>query len=163
LNRNFTIFKPEWDSISLDRISLACDVARQADVAAVVMQEGARRDSACRLYTLLSHRGRLLMSFFFLFFSFLFFPPCAGLANVCLITDSMTIVRQRVETQIPRKRKGNASQHEKSLEKFYDQVVQAILRHVDFSLIKAVIIASPGFVKVRRVWNAEQPWDLTEV
>jgi protein pelota len=36
-----------------------------------------------------------------------------GLAQVCLITSSMTIVRQRVESTIPRKRKGSASLHDK--------------------------------------------------
>lgn len=33
------------------------------------------------------------------------------------------------------------------LNKFYDAVQQAILRHVDFSVVKCVILASPGFVK----------------
>lgn len=34
------------------------------------------------------------------------------------------------------------------MEKFYDQIMQAILRHVDFSIIKCVVLSSPGFVKV---------------
>ena len=33
------------------------------------------------------------------------------------------------------------------LNKFYEAVMQGILRHVDFSIVKCVIIASPGFVK----------------
>ncbi|CAG8663312.1 15340_t:CDS:10, partial [Cetraspora pellucida] len=33
------------------------------------------------------------------------------------------------------------------LQKFYDQVLQAILRHVNFEIVKVVILASPGFVK----------------
>ena len=36
-----------------------------------------------------------------------------GLANVCLITPSMTLVRAKIETNIPRKRKGSCSQHDK--------------------------------------------------
>lgn len=36
-----------------------------------------------------------------------------GLAHVCLITSSMTIVRARIESSIPRKRKGSATLHEK--------------------------------------------------
>ena len=48
---------------------------------------------------------------------------------------------------IPRKRRGSATQHEKALERFYDTVVQAVLRHVNFEVVKAVVVASPGFVK----------------
>lgn len=31
--------------------------------------------------------------------------------------------------------------------KFFDQVMAAILRHLNFEVVKAVLIASPGFVK----------------
>ncbi|KAL4714575.1 hypothetical protein ACJJTC_006621 [Scirpophaga incertulas] len=70
-----------------------------------------------------------------------------GLAHVCLITPSMTLVRSKIDITIPRKRKGFIQQHEKGLNKFYDAVMQGILRHVDFNIVKCVIIASPGFVK----------------
>lgn len=70
-----------------------------------------------------------------------------GLAHVCLVTASMTIVRAKIDVTIPRKRKGSVSQHEKALQRFYDTVLQAIRRHVNFDVVKAVIIASPGFVK----------------
>ncbi|KAF9421876.1 hypothetical protein HW555_002316 [Spodoptera exigua] len=109
LNRKFTLQKPLWDSVALERVEMACDPAANADVAAVVMQE--------------------------------------GLAHVCLITPSMTLVRSKIDITIPRKRKGFVQQHEKGLNKFYDAVMQAILRHVDFNIVKCVIIASPGFVK----------------
>ena len=36
-----------------------------------------------------------------------------GLAHVCLVTPSMTLVRSKIETSIPRKRKGLCSQHDK--------------------------------------------------
>lgn len=36
-----------------------------------------------------------------------------GIAHICLITSSMTIVRAKIDQVIPRKRKGNVSQHEK--------------------------------------------------
>ncbi|XP_068629462.1 protein pelota [Battus philenor] len=70
-----------------------------------------------------------------------------GLAHVCLITPSMTLVRSKIDVTIPRKRKGFVQQHEKGLNKFYDAVMQGILRHIDFSVVKCVILASPGFVK----------------
>lgn len=37
----------------------------------------------------------------------------AGLAHICLITSSMTIIRAKIDQVIPRKRKGNVKQHEK--------------------------------------------------
>jgi protein pelota len=49
LNRNFTIYKSEWDSIALDRIQEACDVKKRADVAAIVLQEGKH---VCLIYRL---------------------------------------------------------------------------------------------------------------
>ena len=110
LHRNFTIEKILWDSVALERLELATNVAQRADVAAVVLQE--------------------------------------GLANVCLITEHMTVVRQRIELPIPRKRRGDPAQHDKGLNKFFEQILQAILRHVNFDVVKCLIIASPGFVKV---------------
>uniref|UniRef100_A0A1B0FDG4 eRF1 domain-containing protein n=1 Tax=Glossina morsitans morsitans TaxID=37546 RepID=A0A1B0FDG4_GLOMM len=50
-----------------------------------------------------------------------------GLAHVCLITPSMTLIRSKIEVNIPRKRKGNIQQHEKGLAKFYENVMQSIL------------------------------------
>lgn len=109
LNRKFTLIKALWDSVALDRLELACDATQQADVAAVIMQE--------------------------------------GLANICLVTPSMTLVRAKIDVTIPRKRKGLCTQHDKSLLKFFDSIMQAILRHVNFDIVKSVILASPGFVK----------------
>lgn len=109
VNRKFSLIKPEWDSVSMERVDMACDPAQNADVAAIIMQD--------------------------------------GLAYVCLITASMTIVRAKIDVVIPRKRKGNVKQHEKGLTKFYDSVMQAILRHVNFDVVKCVVIASPGFVR----------------
>ncbi|XP_039565922.1 protein pelota homolog [Passer montanus] len=70
-----------------------------------------------------------------------------GLAHVCLVTPSMTLTRAKVEVNIPRKRKGNCSQHDRALERFYEQVVQAIQRHINFEVVKCVLVASPGFVR----------------
>lgn len=33
------------------------------------------------------------------------------------------------------------------LAKFYDNIMQAILRHINFDIVKCVLVASPGFVK----------------
>lgn len=75
LNRKFSLRKPEWDSVALERVDMACDPTQSADVAAIIMQD--------------------------------------GLAHVCLITSSMTLVRAKIDVSIPRKRKGFVQQHEK--------------------------------------------------
>ena len=71
-----------------------------------------------------------------------------GLANVCLVSGGMTITRAKLETHIPTK--GNAAVQQgakKLLQKWHEQVLQAVLRHVDFSVVKVVVLAGPGFVK----------------
>jgi len=70
-----------------------------------------------------------------------------GLAHICLITSSMTLVRAKIDQCIPRKRKGNVQQHEKGLQRYFESVMQGILRHVNFDVVKCVLIASPGFVR----------------
>jgi protein pelota len=108
-NRKFTLAKAEWDTVSLERIEMATDPSKSADVAAVVMQE--------------------------------------GLANLVLISGSMTIVRAKIDVSVPRKRRAAVQQHEKALNRFFDAIVQAILRHVNFDVVKCLLVASPGFTK----------------
>jgi protein pelota len=38
--RNVTIIKDDWDSVALDRVKEACDIAKKAEVGAVVLHEG---------------------------------------------------------------------------------------------------------------------------
>ena len=59
---------------------------------------------------------------------------------------SLTVVKARIDMNIPRKRVGS-SNHSKAVQKFYGAVYQAALRHVDFSKVKCLLLASPGFVK----------------
>ncbi|EUB58449.1 Protein pelota -like protein [Echinococcus granulosus] len=71
-----------------------------------------------------------------------------GLAYVCLITKTTTHVRAKIESTIPRKRANMpTSPHDKAIARFFDQIVQAIERHVRFDVVKCVIVASPGFLK----------------
>lgn len=70
-----------------------------------------------------------------------------GLANICLVTDFMTILRQRIDVSIPRKRKGDTTNaREKGTERFYDAVYQGILRHLPIENLKVILLASPGFI-----------------
>lgn len=70
-----------------------------------------------------------------------------GLAHVCLITPAMTLTRAKIDMQIPRKRKGFTSQHEKGVQRFLDAVCTAFARHVNLQIVKCVVVASRGFVK----------------
>lgn len=40
INRKFSLYKDCWDSVSVERINMACDPAQNSELAAVVMQEG---------------------------------------------------------------------------------------------------------------------------
>ncbi|KAG9510000.1 Protein pelota, partial [Fragariocoptes setiger] len=86
-----------------------------------------------------------------------------GLAFVCLITNTMTIQRAKIEVNIPRKRKNFCSQHDKGLEKFYDNIIQAIIKNINFAVVKCVIVASPGFVKdqfLEHMWREATKQDM---
>jgi protein pelota len=98
LNRKFTLTKPEWDVISFERITTACNVVQKADIAAIVLQE--------------------------------------GLANVALVTENMTVVRQRIECPVPRKGRGSTSGRDKGIARFFAQILEAMIRHVDFDVVK---------------------------
>jgi protein pelota len=78
-----------------------------------------------------------------------------GIANICFITQFQTILKQRVETAVPRKNAGSgrAAGHDKALQKFFKTVVDTLLRQIeglfegkDSSATFPILIASPGFV-----------------
>ncbi|KAJ3276254.1 hypothetical protein HDV01_005702 [Terramyces sp. JEL0728] len=68
-----------------------------------------------------------------------------GLAQICLVTENMTIVRQRIETNVPKKRRGTTTDHDKGIIRFFHQIYQGILHHINFEIVKVLIIAS--FIK----------------
>uniref|UniRef100_A0A1I7X7Z8 ERF1_1 domain-containing protein n=1 Tax=Heterorhabditis bacteriophora TaxID=37862 RepID=A0A1I7X7Z8_HETBA len=84
-----------------------------------------------------------------------------GLAHVCLLTPAMTLVRAKIDMQIPRKRKGFTSQHEKGIQRFLDAVSTAFLRHVNFQVRLIVFIYVLFRSKKRHVSkaNSEQAID----
>uniref|UniRef100_M4B9A5 Eukaryotic peptide chain release factor subunit 1 n=1 Tax=Hyaloperonospora arabidopsidis (strain Emoy2) TaxID=559515 RepID=M4B9A5_HYAAE len=107
-NRDSTLTKKCWDVMSLERINTACDITKQAELVAVVMQ--------------------------------------VGLAHLCFIKGDMTVIRAKIETSVPKKRPGSSARA-KGAEKFYANIVRSIRQHIDFKLVKCVLLASPGFVK----------------
>ncbi|VDN36757.1 unnamed protein product, partial [Gongylonema pulchrum] len=69
-----------------------------------------------------------------------------GLAHLCLLTATMTIVKAKIDMQIPRKRKGYAGQHDRGIQRFFEAIAAAFIRHVDLKVVKCVLIASRGFL-----------------
>jgi protein pelota len=70
-----------------------------------------------------------------------------GLAHLCLVGGATTAVRARIETSMPRKHGAAAAGHDKAVTKFFEAVLQAVLRHVDFGVVRCLLIAGPGFTK----------------
>lgn len=55
-----------------------------------------------------------------------------GLAHVCALTEHQTVLLQRVEVSVPRKRAGAAGQgHERGVERFFEVLLATLRRHVD--------------------------------
>mmetsp|Transcript_16238 Transcript_16238/g.52367 ORF Transcript_16238/g.52367 Transcript_16238/m.52367 type:complete len:418 (-) Transcript_16238:267-1520(-) len=81
-----------------------------------------------------------------------------GLANVCLISHGMSVVKARVESHLPRR--GNAAMATaaaKATDKWRAQVLAALLQHTDLDALKALVVAGPGFAKDDFVrWATEE-------
>ncbi|KFK29276.1 hypothetical protein AALP_AA7G112300 [Arabis alpina] len=73
-----------------------------------------------------------------------------GLANIFLVGRSVTSSRARIETSIPRKHGPAIAGYESALKKFFENVLQAFVKHVDFSVVRCAVIASPGFTKFHK-------------
>lgn len=70
-----------------------------------------------------------------------------GVAHLCLVTDTMTVLRNKIEKSIPRKSRGDGggSSHDKAMGKFLGMVLATVTRNFDLDKLKVVILASPGF------------------
>jgi protein pelota len=77
-----------------------------------------------------------------------------GIANICLITEHQTILRQRVEVSVPRKRRGGIDGHDKGMDKFFSTTLATLTRLMEGGKANAsdpektvpLLLASPGFV-----------------
>ncbi|MCJ1371146.1 Translation factor pelota [Loxospora ochrophaea] len=74
-----------------------------------------------------------------------------GVANICVLSSGRTVLKQRVEVSVPRKRKAG-NDHDKGIERFYRTTMETLLRQVGPDLSEGrgggppVLLASPGFV-----------------
>lgn len=69
-----------------------------------------------------------------------------GISHLYLVSNFLTLLKGKVEVSIPKKRKG-PSQHDKALEKFFSGCLESVTTHVNFDIVKCLVIGSPGFVK----------------
>lgn len=76
-----------------------------------------------------------------------------GTANICMITEHQTILRQHIEVSVPRKRRGGVDGHSKGMDRFFSTVLATLLRQIDLPAAAAatdktlpLLLASPGFV-----------------
>ena len=132
VGRDIRIEKDEWDSIALATVEESCVPGRGAEVGAIVCGEG----QSSSIHSSDGHRK----------------PTdwyCSGTAAFCLLSQHMTVVRQRIDVSVPRKMSSSSSAHEKGLARFYDAVYTTFLRLIPYASasLRAIVIASPGWVR----------------
>ncbi|KAH3686660.1 hypothetical protein WICPIJ_002368 [Wickerhamomyces pijperi] len=69
-----------------------------------------------------------------------------GVAHICLITQNMTMLKTKIEKPIPKKKRGDSKDHDKSLDKFITLTAETVIRDLNLDNLKAVVLASPGFL-----------------
>lgn len=69
-----------------------------------------------------------------------------GISHICLLTASSTIMKQKVEFSMPKKKNANdVAKFEAKMEKFYRATYEAIKKQFDFDQLRMIILCSPGF------------------
>lgn len=88
-----------------------------------------------------------------------------GIANICFLTQFQTILRQRVEVAVPRKRSGagRSGDHDKGLGKFFNTTLETLMRQLeglmegkDNSTSFPILLASPGFTAASFLKNINE-------
>ncbi|KAF9682837.1 hypothetical protein SADUNF_Sadunf05G0149700 [Salix dunnii] len=151
LHRPFVLRKELWDSLALDVLNQASDPAASADLAVVLMQEGLAHillvgrsqhleTTSCGDQGWSVHSHLLVLR-----------GGSQGhdlFGNTFLkLGKGMTTTRAKIETSIPRKHGPAIAGYESALNKFFEHLLQAFLKHVDFNVVRCAVIASPGFTK----------------
>ncbi|WRX22959.1 eRF1 domain 1/Pelota-like - like 6 [Theobroma cacao] len=144
LHRPFVLRKDIWDSLALDVLQQASDPGASADLAVVLMQEG--------LANILLVGKRILLKSGLTSAAWLCHISLSLIDKdakyyYCGLYKSMTSTRSRIETSIPRKHGPAIAGYEAALKKFFENVLQAFMKHIDFNVVRCAVIASPGFTK----------------
>eukprot|EP00850_Spirogloea_muscicola_P019872 SM000201S05928 [mRNA] locus=s201:91467:95419:+ [translate_table: standard] len=153
-----------WDAVALDTLRLASDPAASSDVAAVLMQEGlailcllggsVTTDKARVEVSIPRKRGGGLAGYDKVTCnSCLTSTICHGdkierasvtLPAVPVVSAASFAYARDVDPLSVVARPALACQ---AMNRFFEQTLQAVLRHVDFGIVRCLILASPGFTK----------------
>ena len=68
-----------------------------------------------------------------------------GIAHICLISNNRTTLKQKVESNIPKKR-STRSEQDSGMRRFFDLTLANLSRCIDFKQPRPLLLASPGFV-----------------
>lgn len=69
-----------------------------------------------------------------------------GVAHVCILTASSTILKQKIEYSLPKKKSStDILKFDEKMEKFYRAIYESVKQNFDFSRLKMIILCSPGF------------------
>ncbi|KAK5782312.1 ribosome dissociation factor DOM34 PWA37_005315 [Arxiozyma heterogenica] len=69
-----------------------------------------------------------------------------GVAHVCILTASSTILKQKIEYSLPKKKTTtDIVKFDEKTEKFYKAIYASIVKNYDFNKLKMIILCSPGF------------------
>ncbi|CCE66000.1 hypothetical protein TPHA_0O00280 [Tetrapisispora phaffii CBS 4417] len=69
-----------------------------------------------------------------------------GVSHVCLLTESSTILKQKIEYSLPKKKRDtDTMKFDEKTEKFYKATYEAMKKNFDFNKLNLVILCSPAF------------------
>ncbi|EJS41923.1 dom34p [Saccharomyces arboricola H-6] len=69
-----------------------------------------------------------------------------GIAHICLVTASSTILKQKIEYSLPKKKRTtDVLKFDEKTEKFYKAIYNAMKKDLNFDKLKTIIVCSPGF------------------
>jgi len=70
-----------------------------------------------------------------------------GRGVLLLVGGQVTVQKARIEANLPKKTGAASAGFDKALGKFLDACYRAVLRGVDWSVVKCLVLAGPGFTK----------------
>ncbi|QLG71374.1 hypothetical protein HG535_0B04160 [Zygotorulaspora mrakii] len=69
-----------------------------------------------------------------------------GIAHVCLLTPSSTLLKQKIEYSLPKKKRAtDIIKFDEKTKKFYKAIYDAMKKYFDLTKLKMIILCSPGF------------------
>ncbi|GJS43559.1 protein PELOTA 1 [Tanacetum coccineum] len=142
LHHPFVLRKLLWDSQAVKLLQQAADPSASADLAVLLMHEGLA-------HILLVYNISICLNEFSV-----------------KLDHPYTITCSRIKASISRKHGPSVDGYDEALNKFYENVLQAFIHHIDFKVVRCAVIASPGFTKDqfhRRLMSEAEKRDLRNI